>query len=55
MNLTEQTMKDIDRAFKALEILEEAIEQGNQKEFYKNQGVQFVYNGRKFEIRELPQ
>ena len=53
--MKEQTKEDIDRAFKALQILEEAIEQGKQKEFYQNKEVQFMYGGRKFAIRELPQ
>jgi len=53
--MKDQTVKDIDRAFKALHILEEAIEQGKQKEFYQNKEVQFMYGGRKFAIRELAQ
>ena len=53
--MKEQTKEDIDRAFKALQILEEAMEQGNQKEFYQNREVRFMYCGRKFAIRELPQ
>ena len=55
MKLNEQTKEDVDRAFKALGILEEAIEQGKQKEFNQNREVQFMYSGRKFAIRELAQ
>lgn len=55
MKLNEQTKEDIDRAFKALGILEEAIEQGKQKEFNQNREVHFMYCGRKFAIRELAQ
>ena len=55
MNLDKQQIEDIDRAFKALQVLEEAIEQGKQKEFYQNREVQFMYCGRKFAIRELAQ
>lgn len=55
MKLNEQTKEDIDRAFKALGILEEAIEQGKKKEFNQNREVQFMYCGRKFAIRELAQ
>lgn len=55
MKLNEQTKEDIDRAFKALGILEEAIEQGKQKEFNQNREVQFLYCGRKYAIRELSQ
>lgn len=53
--MKEQTKEDIDRAFKALQILEEAVEQGKQKEFNQNKEVQFMYCGRKFAIRELAQ
>lgn len=53
--MKEQTKEDIDRAFKALQILEEAVEQGKQKEFNQNKEVQFMYGGRKFAIRELAQ
>jgi len=53
--MKDQTKEDIDRAFKALKILEEAIEQGKQKEFNQNREVQFMYGGRKFAIRELAQ
>lgn len=55
MKLNEQTKEDINRAFKALSILEDAIEQGKQKEFNQNREVQFLYCGRKFAIREVPQ
>lgn len=55
MKLDKQQIEDIDRAFKALQILEEAMEQGNQKEFYQNREVHFMYCGRAFAIRELPQ
>ena len=55
MKLNEQTKEDVDRAFKALGVLEEAIEQGKQKEFNQNREVQFMYCGRKFAIRELAQ
>ena len=55
MKLDKQKIEDIDISFKALQILEEAIEQGNQREFYQKREVRFMYCGRKFAIRELPQ
>lgn len=55
MKLSEQTYKDIERAFKALEILEEALEQGKEDEFNKGKEVQFMYGGRRFAVRELSQ
>lgn len=53
--MTKETIKDIDRAFSALNILEEAIEQGKQKEFNEGKEVHFMYDGRRFAIRELAQ
>ena len=53
--MTEETIKDIDRAFSALNVLEEAIEQGKQKEFNEGKEVHFMYGGRRFAIRELAQ
>lgn len=40
---------------KALSILTKAIEKGKQEEFYQNREVKFMYGGRKFAVRELPQ
>lgn len=50
-----ETAEDIDRAFHALHVLEEAMEQGKQKEFNQNREVQFMYCGRRFAVRELAQ
>ena len=55
MKISKQTAEDIDRAFKALNILEEAVEQGKKKEFNQNNEILFMYGGRKFAIRELAQ
>ena len=44
--LSDQTIKDINRAFKALEILEEVTE-----ECKYSFSAKFEYNGRKFKIR----